>query len=60
MIVQKIKSKINSDEYYTMEGWPTKNIDGKEFLYVVKNDPVKCDRQSKFWILKENTEIVGK
>ena len=32
----KIKSKINSDTYYTSEDFPNKIIDGKKFIGVKK------------------------
>lgn len=33
----KVKSKFNSDEYYTSPSFPTKEIDGAIFIGVVKS-----------------------
>lgn len=48
----KVRSKITQDIYYTNENLPTKEIDGKIFIGVKKNER---DRDI-FYMNKENME----
>ena len=53
----KVKSKFNSDTYYTSEDFPEKIIDGKKFIgvkktpsdnrvnYILKENFVKCSTE---------------
>lgn len=50
----KIKSKINSDYYFTSKDFPEKIIDGKVFIGVKKSP---SDKTLNF-MLKENVEKV--
>ncbi len=52
--IYKVKSKFNSDSYYTSKDFPEKIIDGKTFIAVKKNP---SDREI-FYMLKEMLEIV--
>ena len=50
----KVKSKINSDFYYTSKDFPEKTIEGKTFIGVKKN-PFD---QNVHYMLKENMVFV--
>lgn len=51
----KVKSKINSDVYYTSKDFPEKVIDGKKFIGVKKTP---SDSSLNF-MLKENVVYVS-
>lgn len=50
----RIKSKVNSDSYYTSKDFPEKVIDGKVFIGVKKTPTDK----TLHYMLKENMEKV--
>lgn len=50
----KVKSIINNDTYFTSENFPTKYIDGKEFIGVKKSE---SDKQI-YYMMKENVEYM--
>lgn len=49
----KIKSLINNDTYFTSKNFPSKYIDGKEFIGVKRTENDK----KIFFMLKENVKI---
>lgn len=51
----KVKSKINSDVYYTSKDFPEKVIDGKKFMGVKKSP----SDSSLHFMLKENMVFVS-
>jgi hypothetical protein len=56
--IQKLRSKLNSEIYYTWSNWETKDIDGVVFLAVVRNEPSGLKLQQIFYMKKDNMEIV--
>jgi hypothetical protein len=52
--LRKVKSLFNGDMYYTSENFPSKYIDGKEFIGVKKTE---TDRQIHY-MMKENLEYL--
>lgn len=51
----KVKSKINSDLYYTSKDFPEKIIEGKTFMAVKK---APCDNTIHY-MLKENMTFIS-
>lgn len=51
----RVKSKFNSDEYYYCKDFPTKIIDGQDFVGVKRN---KSDREV-FYMKKGNIQVIG-
>jgi hypothetical protein len=49
-VLVKVKSKVNSDSYYTSKDFPEKIIDGKAFIAVKKSPSDKI----LHYMLKEN------
>jgi hypothetical protein len=56
-ILKKVRSKTNSDLYYTFSNWDTKEIEGVTFIPVVKEVPSE-KLQHTFWLRKDNVEYV--
>jgi hypothetical protein len=56
--IQKLRSKHNSEIYYTWSNWETKDIDGVDFLAVVREEPSKQKLQQTFYMKKDNMELV--
>ena len=56
-ILKKVRSKTNSDIYYTYSNWETKQIEGVTFIPVVKDLPNQ-KLQHTFWMRKDNVEYV--
>lgn len=56
--VQKLRSKHNSEVYYTWSNWETKDIDGVEFYAVVRDEPSNLKLQQTFYIKKDNMELI--
>lgn len=52
--LKKVKSLFNGDLYFTSENFPSKIIDGKEFIGVKKNATDKTIH----YMMKENLEYV--
>ena len=57
-IIKKVRSKTNSEIYYTWSNWETKEIDGVTFIPVVRNPPDGLKLQQTFYMRKENLEYV--
>lgn len=57
-IVKKVRSRLNTDTYYTMSDWDLKDIDGVQFVPVVKQVPEKNKKQPVFYMRKDNLETV--
>lgn len=57
-IVKKVRSRMNTDVYYTMSTWDPKDIDGVLFLPVVKQYPEKNIKQPVFYMRKDNLEYL--
>ena len=57
-IIKKVRSKTNSEIYYTWSNWETKEIDGVTFIPVVRNPPDGLKLQQTFYMRKENLEFV--
>ena len=56
-LLKKVRSKTNSDTYYTFSNWDTKEIEGVTFIPVVKEVPSE-KLQHTFWLRKDNVEYV--
>jgi len=56
-ILKKVRSKTNSDIYYTFSNWDTREIEGVTFIPVVKESPSE-KLQHTFWLRKDNVEYV--
>ena len=58
-ILKKVRSRLNTDTFYTMSDWELKSIDGVEFVPVVKQIPEKNKKQSVFYMRKDNLETIN-
>ena len=56
-LLKKVRSKTNSDTYYTFSNWDTKEIEGVTFIPVIKDLPSE-KLQHTFWMRKDNVEYV--
>jgi hypothetical protein len=56
-ILKKVRSKTNSDIYYTYSNWTAKEIDGVTFIPVVKSVP-SGETQVIHYMCKDNVEYV--
>ena len=56
-ILKKVRSKTNSDIYYTYSNWETKEIEGITFIPVVKSSS-KNENQVVHYLRKDNVEYV--
>jgi hypothetical protein len=56
-LLKKVRSKTNSDTYYTFSNWDTREIEGVTFIPVVKEVPSE-KLQHTFWLRKDNVEYV--
>jgi hypothetical protein len=56
-ILKKVRSKTNSDIYYTYSNWTPKEIEGITFIPVVKNIPTS-ETQVIHYMCKDNLEYV--
>jgi hypothetical protein len=56
-ILKRVRSKTNSDIYYTFSNWEPKEIEGVTFIPVVKDLPSE-KLQHTFWLRKDNVEYV--
>ena len=52
-LLKKVRSKTNSDVYYTYSNWETKEIEGVTFIPVVKQMP-SDKTQVTFYMRKDN------
>jgi len=57
-ILQKVRSKTNSDIYYTYRHWEPNEIDGITFIPVVKELPDPKKNQVVHYMRKDNMEYV--
>jgi hypothetical protein len=57
-IIKKVRSKTNSDIYYTYSTWATNDIDGVTFIPVVKEIPDPKKNQVVHYMRKDNMEFV--
>lgn len=57
-IIKKVRSRLNTDTYYTMSDWDLKDIDGVQFVPVVKQVPERNKKQPVFYMRKDNLETV--
>ncbi len=57
-IIKKVRSRLNTDTYYTMSDWDLKDIDGVQFVPVVKQIPEKNKKQPVFYMRKDNLETI--
>lgn len=55
-ILKKVRSKTNSDIYYTYSNWETKEIEGITFIPVVKS--TNDEYQMVHYLRKDNVEYV--
>ena len=54
----KVRAKNGTDIFYTYENWPIEDIDGVNFLSVVKDEPNPWKTQVIHYMRKDNMEIV--
>lgn len=54
----KVRSKTNTDVYYTYQNWDTQEIEGVSFIPVVKDLPNNLKLQQIFYMRKENLEFI--
>ena len=57
-ILKKVRSKTNSDIYYTFSNWDTREIEGVTFIPVVKEMPDNKKNQVVHYLRKDNVEYV--
>lgn len=57
-VVKQVRSRMNTDTYYTLSTWEPKDIDGVLFLPVVRKYPEKNLKQPVFYMRKDNLEYV--
>ena len=57
-LLKKVRSKTNSDIYYTYSNWATNEIDGVTFIPVVKSLPDSKKQQAIHYMRKDNMEYV--
>jgi hypothetical protein len=57
-IIKKVRSRLNTDTYYTMSDWDLKDIDGIQFVPVVKQIPERNKKQPVFYMRKDNLETI--
>lgn len=57
-ILKKVRSKTNSDIYYTYSNWETREIEGVTFIPVVKDVPDSKKNQVVHYMRKDNVEYV--
>ena len=57
-IMKKVRSKTNSDIYYTYSNWATNEIEGITFIPVVKEVPNQTKTQVVFYMRKDNVEFI--
>lgn len=57
-ILKKVKSKTNSDLYYTYSHWEPNEIDGALFIPVVKQEPSHHKTQTILYLRKDSIEYV--
>ena len=57
-IIKKVRSKTNSDIYYTYSNWSTNEIDGITFIPVVKDIPDPKKNQVVHYMRKDNMEFI--
>ena len=57
-ILKKVRSKTNSDIYYTYSNWSTNEIDGITFIPVVKSMPSHSKTQQLHYLRKDSLEAV--
>jgi hypothetical protein len=56
-LLKKVRSKTNSDTYYTFSNWDTREIEGVTFIPVVKSVP-SGETQVIHYMRKDNVEYV--
>ena len=56
--LRKVRSKTNTDIYYTFENWDPQEIEGITFIPVVKDVPNDLKLQQIFYMRKENLEFI--
>mgnify|MGYP003705399735 CR=1 FL=1 len=54
----KVRVKVNNEIYYTFKHWPSKEIDGVEFIGVNKFEPSQKLTQQIHWMRKDSLEYV--
>jgi hypothetical protein len=57
-ILKKVRVRTNQEIYYTYSHWPTKEIDGIEFIAVTKQAPSNQQTQSVHLMRKDSLEYV--
>lgn len=56
--LKKVRYKNGTDIFYTYTHWPIKEIDGVQYLSVVKNPPGHSDTQIVHYVRKDAMEYV--
>lgn len=56
--VKKLRNKLTNDIYYRNVEWPSKSIDGIEFLAVSLFDPQKTPNKNLLYIRKDSVESI--
>jgi hypothetical protein len=57
-VLKKVRSKTNSDIFYTYSHWKPNEIDGVTFIPVVKFLPTNSETQVVHYMRKDNLEYV--
>ena len=57
-IPTKVRVISSKDIYYTYKHWPSKDIDGVEFIGVVKTEPSHSKTQSVHYMRKDSLEYM--
>ena len=54
----KVRVKVNNEIYYTFKHWPSKEIDGVEFIGVNKFEPSQNRTQTIHYLRKDTLEYL--
>ena len=57
-ILKKVRYRNGTDIFYTYTNWPIKDIDGVEYLSVVKSMPSHSKTQQLHYVRKDAMEYV--
>jgi hypothetical protein len=56
--LQKVRSKLNAEHFFTHPNWDVKIVDGVVFIPVLKQKPDGSIEQKVMWMRKDNMEYV--
>ena len=57
-VLKKVRYKNGLDTFFTYSNWDTKEIEGVEYLAVVKKDPSNHETQMLHYVRKDAMEFI--